>query len=203
MARYVNLLDTAFQNFSTEPGQFHTDEDPIRNAKRSLRGQMADDIQRIMRDINYDVMPNLPLPSRLIEQDKRTDGGRRKVKEKEKDAEIDVDKSESPPWWKTNPAVEPAWGLPVGSKFKDCFDPGSPKGRVNLARLPRLKHHNSVKIKLKRNLCVQYQSEGECEPGCNVAQCKPGCNVAHVPPSKMAIDVRAETDKALKEAYAS
>ena len=136
MARYVNLLDTAFQNFSTELGQFHTDKDPIRNAKRSLRGQMADDIQRIMRDIDYDVMPNLPLPPRLTEHDKSTDGGRRNLKEKEKDNGTDVDKSDSPAWWKTNPAVELAWRLPAGSKFKDWFDPGSSKGRVNLARFP-------------------------------------------------------------------
>ena len=70
MARYVNLLDTAFQNFSSELAAFHTDKDPIRRARKSLRGKMAEDIKRIMRDIDYDVMPNLPLPPRLTEQDR-------------------------------------------------------------------------------------------------------------------------------------
>jgi hypothetical protein len=92
----------------------------------------------------------------------------------------------------------PAWGLPKGSKFEDFFDPGSTKGRLNLARLPRATarlpratHHNP-KIKLKRNLCTRLQSEGEC---------KPGCNLAHVSPSKMDEDTKKEAAKACKEAY--
>jgi hypothetical protein len=36
MARYANLLDTAFQNFSSELASFHTDRDPIRRARSSL-----------------------------------------------------------------------------------------------------------------------------------------------------------------------
>jgi hypothetical protein len=87
----------------------------------------------------------------------------------------------------------PTWGLPEGSKFKDFFDPGSTKGRLNLARLPRAAHHNP-KIKLKRNLCARFQSEGEC---------KPGCNLAHVLPSKMDEDTKKEAAKAFKEAYES
>jgi hypothetical protein len=62
MARYVNLLDTAFENFSSELASFHTDRDPVRMARSSLRGKMSEDIKRIMKDIDYDVMPNLPLP---------------------------------------------------------------------------------------------------------------------------------------------
>jgi hypothetical protein len=67
MARYVNLLDTAFQNFSPELASFLTYRDPIRTARSSLRGKMSDDIKRIMRDIDYDVMSNLPLPPHLTE----------------------------------------------------------------------------------------------------------------------------------------
>ena len=83
------------------------------------------------------------------------------------------------------------WALPSGAKFQDHFDPGSAKGRVNLARLPRVKHHNT-KIKLKRNLCAKYQSMGEC---------KPGCNLAHILPSKLPEDAKKEADLAFKEAY--
>jgi hypothetical protein len=70
IARYVNLLDTAFQNFRSELASYHTDPDPVRRARRELRGRMADDIKRIMRDIDYDVLPNVPLAPRLSEQDK-------------------------------------------------------------------------------------------------------------------------------------
>jgi hypothetical protein len=70
IARYVNLQNTAFQNFSSELASYHTDPDRVRRARRELQGRMTDDIKRIMRDIDYDVLPNLPLPSRLSEQDK-------------------------------------------------------------------------------------------------------------------------------------
>jgi hypothetical protein len=56
MARYVNLLDTAFQNFSSELAAFHTDKDPIRRARKSLRGKMVEDIKMIMRDIDYNTV---------------------------------------------------------------------------------------------------------------------------------------------------
>jgi hypothetical protein len=81
MARYVNLLDTAFQNFSSELASFHTDRDPIRRARSSLQGKMSDKIRRIVRDIDYDVMPNLPLPPRLTEQDRNT-GEERRAKQR-------------------------------------------------------------------------------------------------------------------------
>jgi hypothetical protein len=86
----ANLLDTAFQNFSSELASFHTDRDPIRRARSSLRGKMSDDIKRIMRDIDYDVMPNLPLPPRLTEQDRNT-GEERRAKQR-----IIVKKTRSP-----------------------------------------------------------------------------------------------------------
>jgi len=193
MARYVNLLDTAFQNFSSELASFHTDRDPIRTARSSLRGKMSDDIKRIMRDIDYDVMPNLPLPPRLTEQDRNTGGGKKgKTKDhREKDQESDTERQDNPSWWKKNPSPLSEWALPSGAKFQDHFDPGSAKGRVNLARLPRVKHHNT-KIKLKRNLCAKYQSMGEC---------KPGCNLAHILPSKLPEDAKKEADLAFKEAY--
>jgi hypothetical protein len=62
---------------------------------------------------------------------------------------------------------------------------------VHLARLPRVKHHNT-KIKLKRSLCAKYQSLGEC---------KPGCNLAHILPTKLPHDAKKEADLAFKEAY--
>jgi hypothetical protein len=195
MARYVNLLDTAFQNFSSELATFHTDRDPIRRAKTELRNRMSDDIKRIMRDIDYDVMPNLPLPPRLTEQDRpqpnRQGGNKGKERDKEREATGDNEKQESPQWWKTNPEKVDRWSIPKGSTFKDHFDPGTTEGRVNLARFPRAKHHNS-KVKLKRNLCARYQGVGEC---------RPGCNLAHVSPTQMSDEVRSETDKAFKEAY--
>jgi hypothetical protein len=143
MARYVNLLDTSFQNFSSELASFHTDRDPIRMARSSLRGKMSDDIKRIMRDIDYDVTPNLPLPPRLTEQERR--GSQRIIVRKTRSPTRNDKTTRA--WWKKNPSPLTEWALPSGAKFQDHFDPGSAKGRVNLARLPRVRHHNT-KIKL-------------------------------------------------------
>jgi hypothetical protein len=193
MARYVNLLDTAFQNFSLELASLHTDRNSIRRAQSSLRGKMSDNIKRIMRDIDYDVMPNLPLPPRLTEHDRNAGGGKKgKSKDhREKDHESDSERQDNPSWWKQNPSPLTEWAIPSGSKFPDYFDPGSAKGQVNLARLPRVKHHNT-KIKLKRNLCAKSQSMGEC---------KPGCNLAHILPAKLHDNAPKEAGIAFKEAY--
>jgi hypothetical protein len=61
---------------------------------------MSDDLKRIMRDIDHDVMPNLPLPPRLPEQDRNTGGGKKgKTKEhREKDQESDTERQDSPIW---------------------------------------------------------------------------------------------------------
>jgi hypothetical protein len=42
---------------------------------------MSSDIKRIMRDIDYDVMPNLPLPPRLAGQDRNL-GEERRAKQR-------------------------------------------------------------------------------------------------------------------------
>jgi hypothetical protein len=60
-----------------------------------------------------------------------------------------------------------------------------------LARLPRVKHHNTT-IKLKRNLCAKYQSTGGC---------KPGCNLAHILPAKLHDNAKKEAELTFKEAY--
>jgi hypothetical protein len=55
-----------------------------------------------MRDIDYHVMPNLPLPPRLTEQDRNTGGGKKgKARDhREKDHESDSERQDSPSWWK-------------------------------------------------------------------------------------------------------
>jgi hypothetical protein len=141
MARYVNLMDTAIQNFSSELASFHTDRDPIRRARSSLRGKMSEDIKRIMRDIDYDVMPNLPLPPRLTEQDRNTGGGKKgKTRDhREKDQESDSERQDSPSWWKKNPSPLSEWALPSGSKFQDSFDPSSVKEHEDQAKAQPLR----------------------------------------------------------------
>jgi hypothetical protein len=133
MARYVNLLDTAFQNFSSELASFHTDRDPIRRARSSLRGKMSEGIKRIMRDKEYDVMRNLPLPPLLTEQDRNTGGGKKgKTKDhRETDQESDSerqDHSRAPAPRELPDDIPPARACPTAVRVPtpvkartDCF----------------------------------------------------------------------------------
>jgi hypothetical protein len=66
-------------------------------ARSSLREKMSDDIKRIMRDIDYDVMPNLPLPPHLTELDRNTGGKKGKtMDDREKDQESDTERQDNP-----------------------------------------------------------------------------------------------------------
>lgn len=198
MARYLALLDTAFQNFASKLGTYHEYRDPIDAARDQLRKRMEKDIERIMRDIDYDVFPRLSLPPRLTEQDPSGTGSK-KLKTKDRPQpgnnrnSDEPDPAEAPLWWKKNPTPETEWAIPAGKSFRDFFDTTTATGRANLARMPKAKHHSN-KVRLRRNICARYQCEGEC---------KASCNLAHTPPSKMSDDITQEVREAFRIAYNS
>jgi hypothetical protein len=188
MARYLHFLDVVFNTFCDDLADYHNHNDPIGSARRSLRGRMKDDIDRVLRDLVHGITPSLPLPDIHEEETKPPPNPTPTSEGKKKQADAD----KPPGWWSRNPEVIPGWKLPEGKSMKDLFTNLSPTGKQNVLLFPKAKHHDP-KVSDPRPLCIKYQCQGRC---------RAGCSLAHLRPSNMGRDVRSKTDDAFKHAYA-
>ena len=193
--KFAYLLDRAFQNFVQDLGDYHDKDDPIRRAKKRLKGQQVRDIEAAMSGFKTGSLSQLFLPRTLrADPDSRTqnamtDGGAtgtgvpKKKPGKGQDARagkgLDATKDKSPrvveDWWTTNPSPEAAWTLPEGKSFKDFFDKSVESLKPNVVDWPKFKHHDpSVRGSKMKTLCLKYQCLGRCENKCSFAHADPG-----------------------------
>ena len=149
---------------------------------------MRDDIERVMRDLVHGITPSLPLPE--IYEDEADTTTAQKPREEEKKKKVEADRP--PGWWSRNPDLNPEWEPPEDKSMKDLFTNLSPTGKQNVARFPKIKHHDP-KVSEQRPMCVKYQCQGRC---------RVGCALEHIRPSNMGRDTRTKVDSAFKQAYA-
>jgi hypothetical protein len=189
LARFLHFLDMVFNTFCDDLAGYHTRSVPIESAKRHLEGRMTNDINRVMRDINLGITPNLPLPSMLLgdtEEQNPPSGASPRA-----NPPPSGDDKTTPEWWVRNPEVVRAWALPDDKSMKTLFTSSSPEGKENLRLFPKILHHNP-KISGKKSLCVKYQCKGRC---------RAGCPQAHLRPAVMAADVKAQIASAFRKLY--
>jgi hypothetical protein len=191
MARYLHFLDVVFNTFCEDLADYHTKRNPIDRAKRKLRGRMIDDIDRVMRDLHHGITPNLPLPSLVDDEPRKTDKGKEDGGGGKPAAKSDAD-PDRPQWWSRNPDPVAAWNLPKGKEMKHLFLTSTPEGKENIQRFPHIRHHNPS-VTEKKPLCIKYHCRGKC---------RVGCPHAHVSPKSMSKEVYSQTDEAFKKAYA-
>ena len=146
--KFAYLLDRAFQNFVQDLGDYHDKDDPIRQAKKKLKGQQVRDIEAAMSGFKTGSLSQLFLPRTLrAEPEAKTDGGAtgtgvsKKRSGKGSDTKTgkgqDATKDKSPrvveDWWTTNPNPVAAWSVPEGKSFKDFFDKSVESMKPNIA----------------------------------------------------------------------
>jgi hypothetical protein len=197
MMKYLHLLDVVFNNFCQDLADHHTRRNPIRAAKPTLKGRCVQSIDRVMSDLEHEIVPNLRAPVVLTRPNHEEpaypearnvaptgNGGRRKESPEEQG-------NDRPEWWTKNPSTNPAWLPPSGKPMQEFFNT-SDKGRANLALVQiKMPHHNPT-IKKNKNVCLKYILEGAC---------RPNCFLAHVPFDRYKPDEVQRMDAAFKKAY--
>jgi len=143
---------------------------------------MKGDIDRIMGDIDLEMTPVLPLPSKLVQElvEATGDGG----------GKGRGGQTQAPEWWSKNSSVNPHWKLPERKAIADFFDRGNQTGLANRALMPRVKHHHP-RVPGLRGVCMKYQD----------GSCVPHCGLAHVPLKEMNKELRTDLDKAVAKIY--
>jgi hypothetical protein len=204
--KFAYLLDRAFQNFINELGDFYDQEEPIRKAKRKLKGQQVKDIETAMAGFKTGSLSQLFLPRSLRLEIPKTNssshaagegglggtGGKQKLTGKAKEGS--KEKSVPEVWWTTNPNVVAAWKLPEGKEYNDFFDHRKAATKPNSMSWPKFEHHDASKKGRKTYLCVKYQCVGSC---------RPRCFLSHVDPTKMEAEAKAAVSERFKEIYGS
>jgi hypothetical protein len=181
MARFLHFLDMVFNNFCDDLAEYHTRRSPIESARRSLRGRMKDDIDRVMTDIHHGITPNLPLPAVLSGNGDDTSEPKPAPGNATKQP-TDEEEKKPPAWWSRNPEVVGEWAIPEDKSMKDLFTSFTPQGKENLKLFPLVTHHNPT-ITGKKALCIKYQCRGKC---------RAGCPQAHVRPAHIAADTKTK-----------
>jgi hypothetical protein len=156
-------------------------------------GGMKDNIDRVVRDLRHNIVPQLPLPLPFLlmegDQDPPEDG---KMSSKAASAPDPELQPKPPQWWSQDPDTEPTWALPPGKFMGTFFNPLNNAGKVNISLFPSVVLHNP-KVTPNKLLCIKYQAMGKC---------RAGCQQAHVKVGSMKTELRLATGEAFK-AYAS
>ena len=184
MGKHLHFLDVVFHTFCNDLAEHHLDRQPIRRARRKLRGTMRRAIQRKFDDVKCGTPPVLPLPQALQSQDSPEKDG------KETKTETPSEPGETPQWHETNPGKVKAWALPEGKTVK-IFHGSTDEGRANLSHFPKVTHH---KTKKQARICVRCQVLGKCQPS---------CPSTHVRPEKMSVRTRKAMDEAFQKAHST
>jgi hypothetical protein len=167
------LLDRAFQNFVQDLGDFHSKSNPIKRAKRSLKGQQVREINPAMRGFKTGSLSHLFLPRTLQEGGTPTKdahpstdggakgaGGGRKTRTEFQGEEGAKGKPPPEEWWSTNPSPLAAWKIPEGKDFLEFFDCKKDSLKPNTNSWPKLASHLPRLNGRKAFLCLRHQTEG-------------------------------------------
>ena len=201
--KFAYLLDRAFQNFVQDLGDFHSRSDPIRRAKRSLKGQQVREINAAMMGFKTGSLSHLFLPRTLQgtpakDAHPSTDGGAkgagggRKSRAESKAEEGAKGKTPPEEWMSTNPSPVAAWKIPEGKGFLDFFDYKKDELKPNTESWPKFPSHSPRQNGRMTFLCLRYQTEGKCQHG---------CRKAHVIPENISATGRRTMDDRFKEIY--
>ena len=150
---------------------------------------MRDVTKRTFRDIDLQIVPDLPLPSRV-----ETPGANAGYQGPKEDKIAKEDDLAIPAWWKSNPETVDKWKLPQDKWVGDFFNPAATQGKDNIARFPLIPHHTG-KGKPRRP-CIRYLLGLKCK-----GEAK--CTMAHVKPSTLGQEKRKEVDEAFRIAYSA
>jgi hypothetical protein len=203
--KFAYLVDRVFQNFVQDLGDFHSKSDPIKRAKKSLKGQQVREIEAAMTGFKTGSLSHLFLPQTLQggtpakDAHPSTDGGAkcagggRGTKAESQGEEGAKEKTPPEEWWSTNPSPVAAWKTPEGKSFSEIFDHKKDSLKVNTESWPRFKPHNPHRRgRGKTFLCLQHQTKGK-----HMHTCK----AAHVIPEKTPAAERKIMDDKFKKIY--
>ena len=201
--KFAYLLDRVFQNFVQDLGDFHSKSDPIRRAKRSLKGQQVREIDAAMIGFKTGSLSHLFLPRTLQGHPSKdahpsTDGGAKgtgrdkKSRGEPKGEEGAKGKKPSEEWWTTNPSPVAAWKIPEGNNFLGIFDFTKEALKPNTEDWPKFAAHHPKAKGRKTFLCLKYQTEGKCDVN---------CRKAHVIPEKIPEEQRKIMDERFLQIY--
>jgi hypothetical protein len=203
--KFAYLLDRVFQNFVQDLGDFHSKSDPIKKARKSLKGQQVREINAAMIGFKTGSLSHLFLPRTLQggtpvkDTHPSTDGGAkgtgggRKTKTELQAEEGAKEKTPPEEWWSTNPSPVAAWKTPEGKSFSEIFDHQKDSLKANTESWPKFKSHNPHRRgRGKTFLCLRYQTEGKCPHT---------CKAAHVIPEKIPAAERKIMDDRFKKIY--
>jgi hypothetical protein len=136
--KFACLLDRAFQNFVQDLEDFHSKSTPIKQAKRSLKGQQVREINAAMMRFKTGSLSHVFL-SRTLQGTPAKDahpstdggakgaGGGKKTRAESKGSKGEEGakgaKGKTPPeeWMSTNPSPVAAWKIPDGKDFLECL----------------------------------------------------------------------------------
>lgn len=170
LVKFIGTLDRIFQAFLKDLLSYADDEFPIFSAKRRLRHQMEDNLDRLMTGLNLGSTPNLRLPDWLnsVNQPPPVDGKlppRQEATQMKTPTKTPTD--DAPIHWHANP--DQRFRLPPGKPFGAVWgiDDESKKHKRSLPSLP---HHRTGK---PAKVCAKHQVKGKCLVTCPFAHVVP------------------------------
>jgi hypothetical protein len=177
--KFACLLGRAFQNFVQDLGDFHSKSDPIKRAKRSLKGQQVREIMRFKTgSLSHVSLSQTLQGTPAKDAHPSTDGGAKgagggkKTGAESKGEEGAKGKTPPEDWMSTNPSPVAAWKIPGGKDFlefllqKDSLKPNTDSWLKFTSHTPRQNGRKTF-------LCLRHQTEGKCQHTCPKAHVIP------------------------------
>lgn len=161
------FLDRVFQSFLSKLLSYQDESEPILAARRRLKGVQEEDIDSVLRNLEYGVTPTIVLPESL------TRGNRPPIKLPPRPptdvpvppAPIVPDNPKKPPVTRgtlvLNNSMNLDWGIPAGKEYRLLFNPRAFPERTR--NWPTYPHHQTGKL---GQLCLKFQVTGKCVDTC-------------------------------------
>jgi hypothetical protein len=175
--KFAYLLDRVFQNFVDRLGDYCSEKQPIKRARKTLEHSQTAAIERAVIGFEVGAAPRLFLPSSLRASNPAEEKGKPGKKPDKKADKQEAEKKEAnkgskepnPEWWTKNPNPIKNWLIPPGKTFNSFFNGSEQKS--NTTDWPKVPHHKPPKK--PKGLCLKYQTLGECSLHCYMSHANP------------------------------